>query len=43
MSASSERKAIPVMLFEITELHNTDILDYVMNHYHLPGILMQNI
>lgn len=43
MSDSSERKAIPVMLFEITELHNTDILDYVMNHYHLPGILMQNI
>lgn len=43
MSDSSERKAIPVMLFEITELHNTDILEYVMNHYHLPGILMQNI
>jgi hypothetical protein len=28
MSMSSERKAIPLMLFEISELHNADILEY---------------
>ena len=43
MSNDSERNAIQVMLFEITELHNTDILDYVMNHYEMPNILKKNI
>ena len=43
MSMSSERKAVPLMLFEISELHNADILDYVRNHYKLPGILKRNI
>ena len=43
MSVDSERKAIPVMLFEITELHNADILEYVKEHYEMPNILKKNI
>lgn len=43
MSMSSERKAIPLMLFEISELHNADILEYVRDNYELPGILKRNI
>ena len=43
MSVDSERKAIPVMLFEITELHNADILEYIKEHYDMPRILKQNI
>ena len=43
MSFNSERRAIPVMLFEITEMHNTDILEYVRDHYDLPRILKGNI
>ena len=43
MSMSSERKAIPLMLFEISELHNADILEYVRDNYDLPGILKRNI
>ena len=42
MSVTSERRALPLMLFEITELHNTDILEYVRDHYDLPRILKQN-
>ena len=43
MSVDAERNAIQVMLFEITELHNTDILEYVMKNYELPNILKRNI
>jgi hypothetical protein len=43
MSDSSERDAVSVMLFEITELHNTDILEYVRDNYNLPNILKRNI
>ena len=35
MSVDSERRALLVMLFEITELHSTDILDYVSENYLL--------
>ena len=43
MSEDSPRDAIEVMLFEITELYNTDILDYVINNYNLPHLLKNNI
>ena len=36
MSIDSEHRALPVMLFEITELHNADILEYVSENYLLP-------
>lgn len=43
MSVDSERKALPVMLFEITELHNADILEYVSENYLLPDELKTDV
>ena len=43
MSVDSERKALPVMLFEITELHNTDILEYVSENYLLSEELKMDV
>lgn len=43
MSIDSERKALPVMLFEITELHNADILEYVSENYLLPDELKMDV
>ena len=43
MSIDSPRKAIDVMMFEITSLQNEDILDYVVDNYNLPRILKKNI
>lgn len=43
MSVDSERMALPVMLFEITELHNTDILEYVSKNYLLSDELKMDV
>jgi hypothetical protein len=43
MSIDSERKALPVMLFEITELHNADILEYVSENYLLSDELKMDV
>lgn len=43
MSIDSERRALPVMLFEITELHNADILEYVSENYLLPEELKMDV
>lgn len=43
MSIESNRNAIDVMLFEICELANTDILEYISENYKLPQLLKRNI
>lgn len=43
MSIDSEHRALPVMLFEITELHNADILEYVSENYLLPDELKMDV
>lgn len=43
MSIDSEHRALPVMLFEITELHNADILEYVSENYLLPEELKMDV
>ena len=37
------RNAVDVMLFEICELTNTDILEYISENYKLPQLLKRNI
>ena len=43
MGVDSERKALPVMLFEIAELHNIDILEYVSDNYLLSEELKTDV
>lgn len=43
MSVDSERMALSVMLFEITELQNIDILKYVSENYLMSEKLKMNV
>lgn len=43
MSFESPRNALDVMRFEIGEMKNTDILEYVRDNYDLPRMLKDNI
>ena len=43
MSMKPNRNAVDVMLFEICELTNTDILEYISENYKLPQLLKRNI
>lgn len=42
-SSHPERDAISVMMFEIEELENEDIFDYVLDNYKLSNELKENI